>query len=820
MQIKKLEIAGFKSFGGRKVFVFEKGVTAIVGPNGSGKSNVADAIRWVLGEQKTRRLRALKSEDIIFHGTETKPQASMAEVTILLDNSKGKFPIGASEVEISRQLLRSGESQYRVNGRKTKLSQLEEMLASVGFGIESYTVVGQGMIDQLLTTSGAERKMLFNEASGIKQFDMRRQVAKKNLESSRSNIVRVQDVLSELEPAIALLQRQVANVSKAKELQEKLHVSRKAYLSQTFHSLSTRATETQEQLDSLLMQITSATKDLQDFRHHNTFQKQSTPKQAENLKALEFERDNLTQQQLLLQSELSVLESDLQAFQPSKVLIKELERKKSRLLSELAKLTHTHGQHKVKTQQVDSQIATINAQLGDVTTQLEGMRAQLEKSQKKEYVNHALGLVQLVRTQLRQTSSRQAIDASMLKLSQMLELASQDNAGGLAVDIVKTQNQISKFMATREDFVEIQTKEVLGLRSIEIDIASLEDQVKIIDTQLKESSSSQSKKIQADIVVHVKKIDSIKASIKKLDTNISEQRQALYEYTNNLASQNDHYAKVGQEIEKLASNKTKLEMLAQEQQQVLKDIIIQVQTVQSLASDWFGAGYTIEPLVARSTISLHVVEQLEYELKSIESIDPDLAKEAQESAARVEFLRSQEKDLNKAITDTEKLIADLEEDIKLRFAKSFTKINAAFSQYFVRLFAGGKAELSLVIGEDDEYGIEIFVSPQGKRGKSINALSGGEKALAAIALLAAILTTNPPPFIVLDEVDAALDDDNSTKFTAIIGELANHSQILVITHNHETMYCADNLFGITTSQKGDSEVLQLALKQATELIEA
>ena len=167
MQITRLEIAGFKSFGGRKAFDFKPGITAIVGPNGSGKSNVADAIRWVLGEQKSKRLRVGKSEDVVFHGTEKKPQASMAEVSVVFDNTLGKFPLEVSEIQISRQLLRSGESQYRLNGRRAKLSQIEELLARTGFGTESYTVVGQGTIDQLLTATGSQRKMLFDEANAI-----------------------------------------------------------------------------------------------------------------------------------------------------------------------------------------------------------------------------------------------------------------------------------------------------------------------------------------------------------------------------------------------------------------------------------------------------------------------------------------------------------------------------------------------------------------------------------------------------------------------------------------------------------------------------
>ncbi|MEI6716571.1 MAG: AAA family ATPase, partial [Candidatus Saccharibacteria bacterium] len=200
---------------------------------------------------------------------------------------------------------------------------------------------------------------------------------------------------------------------------------------------------------------------------------------------------------------------------------------------------------------------------------------------------------------------------------------------------------------------------------------------------------------------------------------------------------------------------------------------------------------------------------------AIEAIDPRLIAEAKDSASRVEFLKSQERDLAVAIADTESLIVSLEKDIKKRFEASFKKINNSFDKYFVELFSGGSAELKLVAQQDGEYGIDILVSPAGKRGKSINALSGGEKALSAVALLAAILSSNPSPFIVLDEVDAALDDENSTRFCKVLKRLSAHSQVIIITHNQETMQSAANIFGVTTGQKGDSEILQLALQQAS-----
>ncbi len=823
MQITRLEIAGFKSFGSRKIFNFQPGITAIVGPNGSGKSNVADAIRWVLGEQKTKRLRVAKSEDVVFHGTDKKPQASMAEVSILFDNTKGRFPLEISEIEISRRLLRSGESEYRLNGRKTKLTQIEELLAKTGFGTESYTVVGQGMIDQLLTATGTERKMLFDEASGIRQFDIRRNEARRNLKSASNNLNRVRDILSELKPISEALRLQTANVTRLTDLKAELKDLQVKYLQANMYELDMAKQKLVSQSLADEGKLRDVTAQLNDFHTKNSALRKLQrlqPSQAEELKGLELERDNLTQHLLLLQSEKNVLEAKKQSILPSKKQIKEQELKLTQVLSQLEKLTHEHEGHSIKTQKIELEIAAINSQLGVLTTQLEGMRAQLSKSQKKEFVNHALGLVQLVRTQLRQTNSRRDIDASMHKLSQMLELALQDNAAELAIDIVKVQNQISKCMSTREDIVEVQTQEVIGLRSIELDIASLQAQQKKLETE--NSNNTDNKKLTQTnqaITQHTTKIISLHKQLKTIDARITAQRDKLYSDNEGSINQDAAYSSVTQQIETLAGEKARLELMLDRHQQESAVTDEKIAELGRLSKTWLGKA--APPLAKKmSTISsLHQIEELDYEVRAIENIDPNLVAEAQETAQRVEFLQTQENDLKIAIADTQQLIVSLEKDIRVRFEKSFTKINTSFNTYFIKLFSGGSAELKLITQDDGEYGIEISVSPAGKRGKSINALSGGEKALASIALLAAILTSNPSPFIVLDEVDAALDDENSTRFSKVLTDLAIKSQVLVITHNHETMQSAQNIFGVTTGEKGDSEVLQLAIQQASQLIE-
>jgi chromosome segregation protein len=225
--------------------------------------------------------------------------------------------------------------------------------------------------------------------------------------------------------------------------------------------------------------------------------------------------------------------------------------------------------------------------------------------------------------------------------------------------------------------------------------------------------------------------------------------------------------------------------------------------------------YTINKRSDNKIATINQIDDLIIKLRTIEEIDPEIVREAKESTERIEFLKTQQLDLQNAIRDTQKLIESLQKDIKKQFEESFKKINISFDKYFNTLFKGGSASLELESVEED-YGIEIKVSPPGKRSKNINTLSGGEKALAAIALLSAIIINNPSPFIVLDEVDAALDDENSMQFTKVLNELSGHCQVILITHNQETMQTAKNLFGITNSKNGITEILSLQLNEAKE----
>jgi len=815
--LQSLEIAGFKSFGKRKKLDFSNGITAIVGPNGSGKSNVADALRWVLGEQRTSRMRSGKSEELIFHGTESKAMASVAEVTLVLNNANNLFALPASQIEISRQLYRSGESSYRLNGRKVNFARVEELLASAGIGKNSYAVVGQGTIDQLLTMDGKDRKMLFDEASGIRQYEIRRIAAKRKLEQSSTDLEKVTAIVEELLPSLSVLQKQAEVVKKQTILADTLKQLKTNYVLywQDNYQKERVTLQSSMQKDILLLEkiennLSRARQDSQ--QPDNTKKMQQIKHYQAKIKSAEKEKSSLVTALIQLEAEIASLQTNIDSISTTSAAA--IKGKVNHETEQQAKIQKSLALHTQKVAEYDNLIKDINTQLKTISNTLNETRKQLEKSQKREFFHHASGLITTARTQLRNATARREIDITMQRLADMIQIALTDDATELALTINKLQQKISTSMAEREEVVEAQTKEIIKIRSLELDYSTSKERLKNLQTeldtllsndQLKKESIAKLKTMITDQSAYRRKIIVFEKDISVLQNKLLTQQQNLHQ-----KASNDMFA----QFEKLVSEQKTLELHIANNKEQLEYINSRETELSNYRKEWFGTK-KITGEIPVQPVRLEEITKIESELNVIDDIDAGALEQANELSQRVNFLQTQKKDLQKAIADSEQFIHKIEAQTKQKFIKNFEKINAQFQKYFVILFGGGTAKLSLVTKE--EFAIDIITTPPGKRTHSIAALSGGEKSLASLALLAAILTSNPTPFIFLDEVDAALDDKNSTRFNTILKDLARHSQIIVITHNHETMQAAKQLFGITTSQKGDSEVLSLQLQQADSL---
>lgn len=245
-RLKSFELHGYKTFASRTEFIFADGITAIVGPNGSGKSNVADALRWVLGEQSFGLLRAKKTEDMIFAGSEHRSRAGMASATIVFDNSDGWLPIDFSEVGITRRAYRDGDNEYLLNGQRVRLKDISELLAQSGLAERTYTVIGQGLVDAALSLKAEERRRLFEEAAGIGLHRSRRDEALRRLDTTRRNLERVQDILAELQPRLRSLERQAKRAQEYEQVRADLKVLLREWYGYHWHLAQAEMTDAKE----------------------------------------------------------------------------------------------------------------------------------------------------------------------------------------------------------------------------------------------------------------------------------------------------------------------------------------------------------------------------------------------------------------------------------------------------------------------------------------------------------------------------------------------------------------------------------------------
>lgn len=808
--LRSIELAGFKSFAKRTKIDFGDGIVAIVGPNGSGKSNIADAVRWVFGEQKNKSLRTDKAEDLIYNGNDNKPRASMAEVIIALDNSGGSIPVDLLEVEITRRLYRSGESSYLLNGKKTSLATIQELLIKSGFGVGSYTVIGQGMIDRLILSGGQERKQLFEEASGIRQFEIKQSQTAKRIEAVNLNIDQISSIINEIKPQQEALARQASLLQKRNQLSDDLQKYRCGYIAQNSNHLKSRRLAIVSKQDDNLDEQKKLQSRLKDLEADHTESRTTTNKNTAS--SIGKELDRLELQRSRIEQDISSLNATAEQINSSIIATNPLEHS---IRDEITLLQLKLTQHLKNQKSIEAVVAKFEAKLklvdikvGSQTDILEGTRKALGKSQKTEYLQHSLGLVDILQDGIKRNKSYKDLDIVFYKLRRMIKHSIGDNSAELALKVGKVQNIIAGLLDEREGISELQTTEVIKLRAIEMDYSTIAHKVSENELKLlKIIKSDNTDKLKKQKLALESKTQSLLRQRDSINARISDLRQGLVAMVDTAsdAASNEYYKR----HEVLSNQDIELQQVALAIQASLDDINSSIDRIAGLQKKWSLSDSALTRAI-KETVDYDSISRTEAEIDLLAEIGPSVAQDVKDSGERMQYLEKQKLDLEKTVQNLLKVSIDTGKKMQVVFQKSFRSINRNFAEQFSDLFEGGDAGLELKLIGDD-YGVEIIVRLPGKRAQNISSLSGGEKALASVALLAGILASNPSPFVVLDEVDAALDDANTKKFAGVLKTITKHSQVLVVTHNHETMSVADELLGVTTSGNNDSQIIRVKL---------
>lgn len=752
MYLSSIEVQGFKTFAQKttvqmpKPGVGHRPTTVIVGPNGSGKSNLADAVRWCLGEQSLKQLRGKKQEDIIFSGSTGKGRSGFAEVTMNFETEPADKS-DVTSIAITRRLERDGESNYLLNGKICRLQDIQLFLAERGIGQRSYSVIGQGMVDHILTSSPEERKVFFDDATGVRSLQMKRHQTWLKLKRSHTHLQEVLRLLEEMEPRLKLLKRQMDRLAEREAVEQELYEVQTTYFLHAWwqleHALAGLKGDVQKEeaakraLEADLTQSETSLADLQRALIEKT-------KTAE-ARIREEQQAYRTLQQDLTRAERAVYEAE-----------REIELARVRFQTSWAPLPLAEIVKELE------EIHTLEA------TVMAAFQAGGDTSAISAHIDTLFGRIKQLHKQLIKPNSEDFVVDPTLAAT----LADAKKAAELASEVLRVHSAKENQTAAASQNSEEENKAFL-------------------DVQRKS---------------------------RELQTRIHESETRAHRI----------------EIE-IAKNQTQKEALERELQELAP--MLRADIAKQAPTDRIA---NLDEVRGRMLKLMHKRDM-------IGGIEGDVAGEYKEVAEKFDFLKTQSDDLNGAIESAQTLVKELDSRIETQSEKVFKEITKAFQHYFKVLFGGGSCDLIQLtdtpheegndtalgraleaLAEDEAHeqlevgssghiiGVDIVATPPGKKMKSLNLLSGGEKAMTSIALLCAIMSVNPSPFVVLDEVDAALDEANTLRFANILNELRQHSQFVVITHDRATMEQGDVLYGVTMSEDGVSSLLSVKLTDITE----
>jgi chromosome segregation protein len=858
VHLRSIKLRGFKSFPDPVEIRLEPGVAVVVGPNGSGKSNVSDGIVWAAGSLSPTELRAEKPDDVLFAGAAGRKPVDFCEVELLFDNADGEGPVEYSELSITRRLHRGGEGQYLVNRAGVRRLDLVELLADLGLGGGMHSIIGQGKVEEVLSSSPERRREMVEEAAGLGRFKRQRHRAELKLQRVAIQVERACDVEAEVRKRLRPLALQATAAERAEKLGGEIARLR-ARIAQldlervgeglaageerrAAAALARRRTD--ERLEALLEERNTAEEELTDaagkreqataalYRLRSGSERlalrlesvavlraslpvgeelsadsaalrRAAADTAAAASAAAKERDELTEQLALARTRLEALERGLAEREGIPPAAHELAERGERLALSLLRVQP--GDERAVAAALGSRASAIVAD--DARTALD----LLERAR-------AAGLGNLtVVTRL----PNPLAGVQVVPQEQLLEQTER----------AVTREGFGYDPATGELWFAGETAEAVLLelearrRELAAQVDELDRQVVLASARASDAHARAGEARAALDMLPSDRLDPVVAArLARLSERLVDVLQEAIDVSGRLESPvrarvdaGSHRAQeLGEALRGLGAQEVELRRDAAEASQRANAVEVELARLEAEAAEarrrleQAGA----EPAEGDDREALEErVERLEKRRIALGQVNPFAKQEYDEEKARLEELSTQRADLEASLAELEKLRADLDETVRTRFADTFDAVERHFVEVASTLFPGGEGRLRLTEPdvEDEQPGVEVELRPAGKRVTRLSLLSGGEKALGAISFLFALFLARPCPFYLLDEVEAALDDTNIGRFVELLRRYADRAQFIVITHQKRTMEAADILYGVTMGADGISEIVSRRL---------
>ena len=857
MEFKKIELTGFKSFVEKTSFFIEKGLTGIVGPNGCGKSNIVEAIRWCMGETSAKSMRGTGMEDVIFSGTANKTSKNIAEVSLILDNSDKDGPIQFKELNsiyVKRRIVKDKGSRYFINDKEVRARDVQTLFADLSTGAHSPSMISQGRIGALVTAKPTDRKAILEEAAGISGLHVRRHESELRLNSAENNLKRADELKRQQEKQLENLKKQALEASKYKLISEEikkieagLYYIKLMEIEKERSSSKEIASEADDEISGLTIEI----------NHNNNLLEEENiklkPLRDQNIEILsKLQRLNLEFQSLEDEEKRAKTEKDRLSksentieidIEREKNIISDAQSNEKRLNEEKNSLIDTEKKYYdlEKQTQLDLQIAT--EELKKEQDKLERISKNLSlNSQGKEFINYLNNINQNLenaKIYLENNENKKALDAidniilSVKDETKKFKTATEKNSVN---EITELTNKIKlsqeKYASALSKHHSIQTETVrrqARIKNIDIEIQNWKN-LKFNSEKMAKELLSRVDKIKVEIEIIAKLPETIAIKKGQLMENTSTTENEKQSLSNQLAQAEVKYQEINKQLkiveEKMMlarENKARSGATVEGLENRKKDLLGRIKNDLNINEKNLLINSNLKDL----TTFPNVIEQEDKldakknQREQLGSVNLRADEETEQYKTTIKKMEQDREDLVSAIAKLRASINELNQKGRERLLEAFEKVNRKFNEVYTKLFSGGNAKLELIDSDDPlEAGLEMLVSPPGKRLQSITLLSGGEQALTALSLTFAVFLTSPAPICILDEVDAPLDDANVTRFCALLNELTKitTTKFIIITHHALTMSRVDRLYGVTMPEKGVSQLVSVDLEKAEELV--
>ena len=813
MKFKKLDITGFKSFSEKTTFLIEDGLTGIVGPNGCGKSNIVESLRWCMGENSAKSMRGSGMEDVIFSGTSNRPSKNISEVALLLENQNKDGPSQYNEfdeISVRRKIEKDKGSKYYINDKEVRARDVQTLFADLSTGAHSPSLISQGRIGQLVTAKPIERKSILEEAAGISGIHARRHEAETRLNAAENNLKRADELKKQQQKQLDNLKKQAEEATKYKEISKEIKKIEAGLYYLKIKEIEKDKKDILEKLGEYEDEISAVNIDL---NHNNTLLDEENTKltplrdkkmeSAASLQKLNLDMSNLIEEEARVKSLQEKLEKSI------KTVESDLEREKSISLD--ADLNE-----KRISREKEELLKTENKLL------------EVETSSSKELKNSKEKLDNL------QNELNLLLDGIEKDIDQDKKLTKET--------FRKLKKLVKNITSSQEEYAEKFSKD----KSIQSDSIKRKERIKNIDIELENWRNLRSNsekmtselaerknKLHAEINENQKNPERIATSKGQNLQNLENTKKRNEEIERELIDSEKKYNSINQNIKEiqlklsgLKENKARNEATIEGIENRKKDLLysvkneLKIENEESILSQSDLNEITPENLPTIED-QLQKVEKVKKQRESLGSVNLRADEETKKYETEIKKMEDDRADLYSAIVKLKTSIEELNQKGRERLLEAFTKVNRKFNEVYTKLFNGGTAKIELVDSEDPlEAGLEMFVSPPGKRLQSITLLSGGEQALTALSLIFAVFLVNPSPICVLDEVDAPLDDANVTRFCGLLDELTKitNTKFIIITHHALTMSRMHRLYGVTMAEQGVSQLVSVDLQKAEELV--